>query len=200
LQLGPGDIVKITREKIFELSRSLVAGCAATLSDLAVLTLLVSVLHWSPRDANVPALLVGGVVNFFGNRNFAFRAQNDRGAPRKWRASLWSHVIGYTVVEVVALVLNGFSLRRIFARSARRCASFLVGSFGDQQRRLPVLELSALAPRLSSGASGCADVTLGSCNRSSSRVCSKAKAQSSRAVEAASAPASRNVSPSKARR
>ena len=89
-----------TREKIFELVRSLLAGGAATLSDLAVLTFLVSVLHWLPRDANLPALLVGGVVNFFGNRNFAFRAQGDRGALHK-------HVIGYALVEVVALALNG---------------------------------------------------------------------------------------------
>jgi putative flippase GtrA len=90
--------VKIpTREKIFELLRSLLAGGAATLSDLAVLTFLVTALHWSPRDANVPALLVGGVVNFFGNRHFAFRATG----------ALHRHVIGYTLVEIVALALNG---------------------------------------------------------------------------------------------
>lgn len=91
--------MKITRGKIFELVRSLLAGGAATLSDLAVLTLLVSCAHWSPRDANVPALLVGGVVNFFGNRNFAFRAE---------RGALHRHLIGYALVEVVALAFNGF--------------------------------------------------------------------------------------------
>jgi putative flippase GtrA len=90
--------VKSTRAKFFELARSLLAGGAATLSDLVVLTILVSLLHWSPRDANLPALLIGGVVNFFGNRNFAFRAQGD----------LHRHVIGYTLVEIVALALNGF--------------------------------------------------------------------------------------------
>jgi putative flippase GtrA len=88
-----------TREKFFELVRSLLAGGAATLSDLAVLTLLVSAAHWSPRDANLPALLVGGVVNFFGNRNFAFRAE---------RGALHKHLIGYALVEIIALALNGF--------------------------------------------------------------------------------------------
>jgi putative flippase GtrA len=90
----------LAKEKLFELARSLLAGGAATLADLGVLTALVSIAHWSPRDANLPALLVGGVVNFFGNRNFAFRAQEDS-------RSLQKHVVGYTLVEVVALALNG---------------------------------------------------------------------------------------------
>jgi putative flippase GtrA len=36
-------------------------------------------------------------VNFFGNRNFAFRARGD----------LHKHVVGYALVEIVALALNG---------------------------------------------------------------------------------------------
>jgi len=98
-----------TREKLFELVRSLVAGGAATLADLAVLTLLVTGAHWLPREANLPALLVGGVVNFFGNRNFAFRAHGDR-------ASLHKHVVGYALVEIVALALNGV-LYDVFLRA-----------------------------------------------------------------------------------
>ena len=47
---------------------------------------------------NVPALVVGGVANFVGNRHFAFRARGG---------SLTRHALGYTAVEVVALVLNG---------------------------------------------------------------------------------------------
>jgi putative flippase GtrA len=84
--------------KLVTLLRAGVAGIAATGSDLATLAVLVSVFHVDPRVANVPALLVGGVVNFVGNRYFAFRAH--RGHAGKQAA-------GYTAVEIVALALNG---------------------------------------------------------------------------------------------
>ena len=84
--------------RLLELGRAGLAGGAATLSDLAVLALLVSALHVDARIANVPALLVGGVVNFVGNRHFAFRAA---------RGSLARQAALYTLVEVVALALNG---------------------------------------------------------------------------------------------
>ncbi|MGD0524319.1 MAG: GtrA family protein [Polyangiaceae bacterium] len=87
------------RKKLAQLLRAGVAGLAATGSDLAALTVLVSVLHVDPRIANVPALLVGGVVNFVGNRHFAFRAQ---------RGHVGKQAVGYTAVELVALALNGF--------------------------------------------------------------------------------------------
>jgi putative flippase GtrA len=87
-----------TLPRILELLRAGAAGIAATLADLGVLTLLVSVLHWDPRAASVPALLAGGVANFIGNRHFAFRAA---------RGSLARQAVGYTAVEIVALVLNG---------------------------------------------------------------------------------------------
>lgn len=70
----------------------------ATLVDLGVLALLVSVLHWDARAASIPALLAGGVANFLGNRHFAFRAG---------RGSLAKQAAGYAAVELVALALNG---------------------------------------------------------------------------------------------
>lgn len=84
--------------RLGQLFRAFLAGAAATLADLAVLTVLVSGLGLAPRVANVPALLVGGVVNFLGNRHFAFRASTGS-LPRQ--AAL------YTLVELVALALNG---------------------------------------------------------------------------------------------
>lgn len=78
--------------------RAVIAGSAATLADLAVLSLLVSGLHFDPRAANVPALAFGGVVNFLGNRHFAFRARDG---------SLAKQAAGYGAVELVALGLNG---------------------------------------------------------------------------------------------
>jgi len=78
--------------------RALLAGGAATLADIAVLALLVSAFGLAPRMASIPALLVGGVVNFLGNRHFAFRAS---------RGSLARQAVLYTVVELAALAANG---------------------------------------------------------------------------------------------
>jgi putative flippase GtrA len=72
------------------------AGLMATAADLAVLTLLV-VAGLDPKVASFPALLVGGAVNFFANRHFAFRARAGH---------VGKQAIGYTVVEIVALGLN----------------------------------------------------------------------------------------------
>jgi putative flippase GtrA len=78
--------------------RALLAGGAATLADIAVLALLVSAFGLAPRLASIPALVVGGVVNFLGNRHFAFRAS---------RGSLARQAVLYTVVELAALAANG---------------------------------------------------------------------------------------------
>ena len=78
--------------------RAFVAGGAATLSDVAVLALLVTVFGVAPAVASTPALLVGGVVNFIANRHFAFRAAHG---------SLARQAALYAVVEVGTLVANG---------------------------------------------------------------------------------------------
>lgn len=80
------------------LLRSTLAGGAATAVDLLVLFLCIQVLGWSPRVASVPALLAGGVVNFHGNRTFAFRATGGS-LPRQ--ATL------FILSELVTLALNG---------------------------------------------------------------------------------------------
>lgn len=85
-------------ERARKLLRALITGAAATLVDLAVLSLLVSALHVTARAASVPALLAGGVANFLGNRHYAFRAASG---------SLSRQAILYTVVEVMALAMNG---------------------------------------------------------------------------------------------
>jgi putative flippase GtrA len=84
--------------RTFELLRAGAAGIAATLVDLGVLTCLVSVCHIDPRTASLPALIAGGIANFLGNRHFAFRAA---------QGPVMTQAIGYTVVELVALALNG---------------------------------------------------------------------------------------------
>lgn len=75
------------------------AGIFATAVDLATLTILVSGFHVSPHVANVPALVAGGVANFALNRHFAFRSKSE---------PVLRQAVGYTVVEAVALALNGW--------------------------------------------------------------------------------------------
>jgi putative flippase GtrA len=87
----------MTLARIAETVRAGAAGIVATLVDLGVLALLVSAFHVDVRLASVPALLAGGVVNFVGNRWFAFRATSG---------SLVKQAAGYTVVELVALIFN----------------------------------------------------------------------------------------------
>jgi putative flippase GtrA len=81
-----------------QLLRAGVAGLAATGSDIGTLALLVSVLHVAPRAASIPALAVGGVVNFVGNRHYAFHATSGH---------LGKQALGYAAVELTALGLNG---------------------------------------------------------------------------------------------
>jgi putative flippase GtrA len=78
--------------------RAGVAGIVATAVDVGTLAVLVSGFHVSAHVANVPALVAGGVANFVGNRYFAFRS----------RGRIARQALGYTVVELVALALNGW--------------------------------------------------------------------------------------------
>jgi len=79
--------------------RSAIAGGAATLADLGVLFVCITAFGLSARMASIPALVAGGIVNFYGNRKFAFRAESG---------SLSRQATLYTITEVIALAFNGF--------------------------------------------------------------------------------------------
>ena len=101
--------------RVLELLRAGAAGVMATAVDLATLALLVSVLHVDARLANIPALVAGGVANFIGNRHFAFRAASPS------MRDLARQALGYTLVEIVALALNGIlydTTLRLFPHAA----------------------------------------------------------------------------------
>jgi putative flippase GtrA len=85
-------------ERVKKLVRAFIAGAAATLVDLGTLALLVSVFHVNARIASIPALVLGGIANFLGNRHYAFRAA---------KGSFSRQAILYTIVEVMALAMNG---------------------------------------------------------------------------------------------
>lgn len=79
------------------LFRSTAVGALATAADLVVLFVCIQVLGWSPRSANLPALIAGGVVNFHGNRAYAFRATEG---------SLGRQATLFVLSELVTLGLN----------------------------------------------------------------------------------------------
>jgi putative flippase GtrA len=89
--------------------RSALAGGAATLADLAVIAFATAVLHVSPAAANVPALLVGAVVQFFGNRHFAFRAGSG---------SIRRQAVLFALTELVAFGLNAALYHAVVSRIA----------------------------------------------------------------------------------
>ena len=59
-------------ERLWVLFRSAAVGLLATASDLGSLMLLIHAVGLSRRVANIPSLLPGLVVQFFGNKFFAF--------------------------------------------------------------------------------------------------------------------------------
>jgi putative flippase GtrA len=82
--------------------RSAGVGIVASLADLLVLVLLVEGLHRSPVVANVPALLVGLSIQFWGNKLFAFR-DRSRDLARQGGQ--------FAAVELGAFGLNGLGFQ-----------------------------------------------------------------------------------------
>jgi len=79
------------------LTRSALVGVAATVTDLAALWLLVAGLGVAATAANVPSLLAGVLVQFVGNKHFAFQDSSRR---------YLQQGAAFAVVEVGALALN----------------------------------------------------------------------------------------------
>jgi putative flippase GtrA len=82
------------------LRRSAIVGIAATLVDLAMLALLVHGMGVAPAWANVPALGLGLVIQFVGNKLWAFQ---DRATDPALLARQGS---AFLAVEVIAFTLN----------------------------------------------------------------------------------------------
>ena len=94
----PSSSARSLSSRLATFARSALTGGAATIVDLAVIALAVGVLHAPARAANVPALLAGAIVQFVGNRHFAFRAG---GGDAKRQAIL------FALSEAVTMLLNG---------------------------------------------------------------------------------------------
>lgn len=100
--------------------RSALVGVVASGADLLALAALIGVMGLSPLWANVPALLLGLLVQFFGNKHFAFRDRSD---------DLVKQGTRFALVETGAFALNAgaFHLLTTLARAPYMVAR-LVGS------------------------------------------------------------------------
>jgi putative flippase GtrA len=99
------DRAKLTPERLrgprftraLQLARALIVGAGATLVDFAVLTVCIRIFAIEPVFARIPALIAGASFQFFGHRQFTFRATS--GALSR-QAKL------FTGVELVGLCVN----------------------------------------------------------------------------------------------
>jgi putative flippase GtrA len=80
------------------LLRSGAAGAGASVTDLLLLTGLVQLAGFAPESANVPALLGGAVVMYFGQKHLAFRAHGKPTA---------REVLLFVAVQAGGLLLTG---------------------------------------------------------------------------------------------
>lgn len=114
---------------LLTLLRSGLVGVAATVADMGSLALLVEWVGWRATWANVPALGLGVVIQFFGNQRFAFR---DRSGGTLRKGGL------FLLVEAGAFVLGAgafhvlvtaASLPYLAARAAGSGAVYLGWSY-----------------------------------------------------------------------
>lgn len=89
-------------ERFYRLVRTLIVGSWATAADFALLTLLVRLFALDPALARAPALLAGALVQFFGSRSYAFRAQ---------AGSMSRQAKLFVLHEVIGLPLNLLTFR-----------------------------------------------------------------------------------------
>jgi putative flippase GtrA len=81
------------------LAKSIATGGVASLVDMAVLVGLVEFCHVTPEYANFPSLIIGSLIQFWGNRHFAFGVTTRQGVKK--------HLWQFAVVEIASLAMNG---------------------------------------------------------------------------------------------
>jgi putative flippase GtrA len=118
--------------RIATFARSALTGGAATVVDLGVIAFAVGVLHASPAAANAPALLAGAVVQFFGNRCFAFRARSGalgRQAALFLLAEAMTIALNWALYHAVVTHMTLGAGGAVLARAVTTNAVFLLWSY-----------------------------------------------------------------------
>jgi putative flippase GtrA len=99
------------RETVLRLVRSGAAGVLATVTDLGVLWGLVALAGMTPVRAGVPALVLGSIVMFLGQKYFVFGARAAK--------TLWRETVLYAAVQVVGIVLTSWLFKVFLGFSPR---------------------------------------------------------------------------------
>ncbi|HLV67815.1 MAG TPA: GtrA family protein [Polyangiaceae bacterium] len=92
------------RVRVMRYVRTLIVGSWATIADFSVLTLCTRVLATDPIIGRIPALLAGALVQFFGSRSYAFRAQSGS-LSRQAKLFVLQEVIGLPLTLLVFRLL-----------------------------------------------------------------------------------------------
>lgn len=80
------------------LAKSVITGGLASVVDMAVLVALVEFCSVTPEVANLPSLVLGSFIQFWGNRHFAFGVTTREGMRR--------HLVQFVIVEIISFALN----------------------------------------------------------------------------------------------
>ncbi|HUB08916.1 MAG TPA: GtrA family protein [Myxococcales bacterium] len=108
--------------------RTLEAGAASTLVDVAVLISLVRLAHLDPVPAAASGVAAGATVNFILSRRYAFR--DSRG---KLSTELWRYVLGMAVAIAIhaSLVYALADRLHVYYVAAKLIADVLVFGLGN---------------------------------------------------------------------
>lgn len=108
------------RDVLLRLARSAGAGAVSTIVDLSSITILVEVFHVSTRAANVPALTLGAITMFVGQKYFAFRAGGD----------VRREIVLFASVQAVGFLLNAYLFDLAMRSSVLLAKYYLVTRMG----------------------------------------------------------------------
>jgi putative flippase GtrA len=117
------------RERLWILVRSSLVGVLATLTDLCTLFVLVRWVGLPEAEANIPSLLPGLAVMFFGNKYFAFEDRSAavlRQGGRFLFVEAWAFVLN---VVLFHLLVTEWRVPFLLARMAGTATVYLGFSF-----------------------------------------------------------------------
>lgn len=111
------------------LRKSAVVGLLATLADMALIALMVHGLAVAPAIANVPALTVGLIIQFWGNKRYAFQDKSPV-TTRQTSAFLAVELVAFALNAVFFHVLAvGFEVTPLLARAVASAFVYFAFSY-----------------------------------------------------------------------
>lgn len=111
------------------LKKSAVVGLLATLADMALIALMVHGLAVAPAIANVPALTLGLLIQFWGNKRYAFQDKSPL-STRQTGAFLAVELVAFALNAVFFHILAvGFEVTPLLARAVASAFVYFAFSY-----------------------------------------------------------------------